>query len=190
MFRYGRSTFFVADSSVSPTGLKWAAPSTGALVLIGTTSFSAVNTIAVDSVFSSTYDNYLLLVVGGGTTANQPTLELQMRAGGVATATNYKTQEIYSTSTTLASRANLYGTTKFFLGEMTNAVDDAASFAYNIFSPFLTDRTNIMGSGIKIDSPLVRFTSGGLNDSTSYDGFEIDFDYTATGILSVYGYAK
>lgn len=179
----------VADSSTS-TGLKWAAPSSGALTLITTTTFTAANTIAIDSVFSSTYDNYKVIVVGGGTTANQPTLELQMRASGTATASNYKTQEIYASSTTLAARLNLYGTTKFFLGELTNAVDDAATISFEIFSPYLADRTNIIALGTKIDGPLFRLTSGGLNDSTVYDGFEIDFDYTATGIVSVYGYSK
>ena len=53
----------VADSSVSPTGLKWAAPSAGALTKITTATLSSnTATWDIDNVFSTTYENYLVIM--------------------------------------------------------------------------------------------------------------------------------
>jgi len=51
----------VADSSTA-TGLKWATPSGAGLVHINTTSFSNVATQDVDSVFTTTYQSYLIVI--------------------------------------------------------------------------------------------------------------------------------
>jgi hypothetical protein len=51
----------MADSATS-TGLKWATPGAGGFTKISTTSISAVASQDIDSVFSSTYNNYLVVV--------------------------------------------------------------------------------------------------------------------------------
>jgi len=54
-------TVLTADS-VEATGLKWATPAGAGLVLLNTTSFSAVTSQSINDVFSTTYDNYLILI--------------------------------------------------------------------------------------------------------------------------------
>ena len=83
---------FVADSAEA-TGLKWAAASSGALVLVKRGTFSSVaNTgTTFDDVFTSTYVSYLLNFefVSAATTAND--LEMLLRNTGPTTRTaNYK----------------------------------------------------------------------------------------------------
>ena len=70
----------VADSSTS-TGLKWAAASTGALSLISATTFSASSAHNVNDVFSSTYDNYLIVLNLDSVSADDY-LNLRVRVSG------------------------------------------------------------------------------------------------------------
>lgn len=79
----------VADSSTS-TGLKWAAPSSGAVTLItsGTISSAANSGTTFDGVFTSTYVNYLVLLSGLSHSAGAVNLLLQYRSAGPTTKTN------------------------------------------------------------------------------------------------------
>lgn len=67
-----------ADSSTA-TGLKWATASSG-LTRITTLNPSAASEAVADSVFTSTYDNYL--IVGYCTLTNNSNLRAQLRTGG------------------------------------------------------------------------------------------------------------
>jgi hypothetical protein len=82
----------VADSATA-TGLKWAAPATGALTLIKRSAFSAVaNTgTTFDSVFSATYTNYLVMVEGwfGSSSANDDPQIQFLYSGNTETAGYY-----------------------------------------------------------------------------------------------------
>jgi hypothetical protein len=79
--------------STTATGLKWAAASSGALTLIKRASFSNVATTGTtfDSVFSSTYTNYLVIVEGwfnvGGSGNDDP--QIQFMYSGSTQATGY-----------------------------------------------------------------------------------------------------
>jgi hypothetical protein len=79
---------FVADS-VETTGLKWVAPSSGALTLIKRASFTSVADTGTtfDNVFTSTYVNYMLSFefVSAATLAND--MHMQLRTTGPTTRT-------------------------------------------------------------------------------------------------------
>jgi hypothetical protein len=79
-----------ADSTVSPSGLKWAAPVSG-LTLISTQTASNVASITFDNVFSSTYSNYLITYSGVITTTGNNTADLyfKYRYAGPNTQTNH-----------------------------------------------------------------------------------------------------
>ena len=72
----------VADSTAS-TGLKWATASSGALTKIKTVTFTGVTstTTSFDSVFTSTYKNYMITMSSLSGQASQ-TLLFQLRNGG------------------------------------------------------------------------------------------------------------
>ena len=79
----------VADSATA-TGLKWAAPATpsSGLTLIDEVSFTSSNAVNVNDVFSSTYDNYRILIVGRVGTLS--TTSLRYRVGGADETNNYQ----------------------------------------------------------------------------------------------------
>jgi hypothetical protein len=73
----------VADSAQA-TGLKWAAPSSGALTLITTQTFTTAASQSVNTCFSSTYTNYKIIVTL--TTASADAMvSLNLRTGATDT---------------------------------------------------------------------------------------------------------
>ena len=72
-------TTLVADSAEA-TGLKWAAAASGALTKITTLNPSSASEAIADSVFTSTYDNYL--IVGYCNLTDNTNLRSQLRTSG------------------------------------------------------------------------------------------------------------
>jgi hypothetical protein len=104
-------TTLVADSSEA-TGLKWATPATPAsgANFISRTTFSAVSGVNIDSIFSNTYDNYM--VVGNFFDSSTTTTDVQM-------------QGRYSTTTHTANY--YYGFSKVTYGGVASQVAGSAA---------------------------------------------------------------
>ena len=174
--------FFESDITVSAAGL----------TLITTSTFSAVASVSVNDCFSSTYNNYRVLVsaASASLTGNQ-TLAMRMRVGG-------------SDNT-----ANNYNWARFvvFNGGTAGAGATAASFeitggtAYTNFSialdvidPQTTNRTQILGHSLANQNDnlaLVGYNGGVMTVTTSYTGFTLfPSSGTFSGEIAVYGYRK
>jgi len=100
----------VADSSTS-TGLAWAAPaSTGALTLVKTQTIgSAVSTVTVTNAFSSSYDNYVIMISGGvGSTSENLNLQLG------STTTGYYVAGFYNYANSASLVGDSYNNTSSF----------------------------------------------------------------------------
>ena len=179
-------TTLVADSAEA-TGLKWQAASAGALTKINKTSFTAVSDVATDSLFSSTYDVYRIVLSFTSTGSNN--IALNLRSGGVDTSTNYVLQTLQADDTTVnaarASTANFanFGSTGI------NAI------TIDMFNPNIASRTNYFVR-------MIRDTGGGATanqfvnactqtDATQFTGIKfIPGTGTITGSFTVYGYEK
>jgi len=98
-----------ADSSTS-TGLKWAAPAGGGLVLVKTTTIgSAVSTVTVTNAFSSSYDNYVIMISGGvGSTSENLNLQLG------STTTGYYVAGFYNYANSASLVGDSYNNTSSF----------------------------------------------------------------------------
>ena len=177
----------VADSSVSPTGLKWAAPSSGAAVLVKRVAFSGVANTGTDfdGVFTSTYGTYIISfeeALAGVSPFTQDAELIMRNAGADVTASNY-----YSSNgrvTQSAVTTTFYGTspdTKFTVSENAYIYGTLQyNKAANFFSGFLYDE--ISGNYYEI-----RMT---LTESTK-DGFKLQMSSgNISGTVAVYGLAK
>jgi hypothetical protein len=146
---------------------------------------AGVASVTVTSAFSSTYDNYKIVLTGGVASTSA---DVTMQLG--ATTTGYYGGLFYglfnATSPLATSAGNNSANWNFA------AKQDTDSLFANIelFSPFATKWTRINAWSYNT-STAAGWMTGNLQNSTSYTAFTFTFAGTATGgTISVYGYQK
>jgi hypothetical protein len=180
---------FVADSAET-TGLKWAAPSAGAYVLVkARTTFTAVADTGTtfDNVFTSTYKNYIVIVdnLVSSTTGNQ--LRWRHRYGSATSQTTYYGAQIQLN--VLATFYNIAGNNVNYaeLGEIYNA-------DYSLHNILVSGTNN---SDYYMPISTTGFSSaknGPINSGwqattkRDYHGFQLSVaSGTMTGTVAIYG---
>jgi len=173
------------------SGSAWVAigaASASGLTLISATSCSAVSSQAVTP-FSSTYENYRIIIAGDGTADG--TMNLKMRSGATDSSTGYYayTNRYFSTNSTQTFANNNGG--DYEIGQSFNT----ACSVTDILRPFAAKRTGLLTSYTVYNTSVPRsvnaITQGLHNLETSYDGFNIILSSgTFTGTIYVYGYQK
>jgi hypothetical protein len=126
--------------------------------------------VAVNNVFTSSYLNYLLLI--DSTLASAGALRLLLRASGSNATSNYFTQRVEASSTSVTSDRN--ATTANFNWNI-SAIDNANASIF-VYKPFVAAPTFFHATGAVSSSTTAywHFGSGGNSNSTSYDGFELN----------------
>ena len=167
----------------------WAAPAGGSsgLNLIATDSFSAVSAITKDSLFSTTYDNYRILIEF--TCTATASFNYYFRSSGSNITSGYARQTLGSTGTTVnAARSTAAGE-----GTVANSLSTGRNFIiFDIASPFLTQRKAVITEALCTYDTVIneRYMNVG-DDSSSCTGIYL-FPNTGniTGKVSYYGYGK
>ena len=157
----------------------------GLKVVKAETAFSAVSSVTADSVFTSAYTNYRILITSA-TTAGTPQMNITLRAGGVAATTNYNFQQaIFSgASVTPSSTAS---TTSFVGGLTTSTV---SWWMIDFFNPQATAATQMIMSMSQTGLQSWLYWGNNTN-ATSYDGIGFaPASSTITGSYTIYGYGK
>lgn len=159
------------------------------LVHIETQSVSAVSAINFNDVFTSTFDNYKVIVTGLvalGTVA----LQIRMRSGGIDnTAASYNSQalEVIGTGTTAVR------TTSQTSGRIGVLSTSRQGIGIEIYLPNVAVATamtsqTILRTGTAIQAHL---DTAGHDVASAFDGFTLfPASSTFTGSISVYGYRK
>jgi len=149
------------------------------LVLLNTTSFSAVASQSFNDVFSSTYDNYRVIATGS-VSSTRPAFRLRV-SGSDATGSNYEIGFSANSGITTTT------TTSFI------PIDGAAQWwiSFDLLSPFATAETRMLSLAGNATSTF-RLSVLRHNLSTSYTGITIlpEGAGTLTGAMSIYGYNK
>lgn len=160
----------------------------GLQIVKNQTSFSAVTAVTVDSVFTSSYTNYLVLINAVASTGDN--MYFKLRAGGVTTSTNYGNQYVniggssISATQTVNQTSALFGTVR--------ATNQAALPLY-VFGPQTATWTSTQC--LTLD-PVGATTFGVANfycaqtTTTQFDGitFGPQSATTITGTYAIYGY--
>ena len=173
------------------TAPEWFTPTAAGsgLTLIDEVSFTSSNAVNVNDVFSSTYDNYRILIVGR--VGQLSTTSLRYRVSGTDTTTNYQDIRIGAASGSVTTENNTVGNDEIFLGTLATAADAQSLQTYDIASPYLAKQTSLIGLMGITGTYLLNFNCGVQTDSTSFTGFTlVNGSSGMTGKVSVYGYAK
>jgi hypothetical protein len=175
----------VNAGATAPEWFNPAAAGSG-FTLIAEQSYTAAQTVNVNNVFSTTYDNYK--IINRSTQASAGSWTMKMRVGGADTSANYFTQLVYGDGGTAAGGRNVSGTDEWFFGDSANS----GMTSMDILSPFLSAETQGAAlAGYRDGSAgLVRMIFMSLGDTTSYTGFSLLTPSNADGKVSIYGYAK
>ena len=180
-------TVLTADSTVSPTGLKWATPAvaaSGLTFIKAQTVGSGVSSQEVTGAFSATYDNYLITFTGGACSNNGSDLNIQFGA----TTSGYAYSGFYQSTT--SSTLNVFATdSTSSIGAGVHSTNGAAVEIF-VTSPFLSARTTAVARSTATNSGDYRVDyAGRLDNTTSYTSFKINTQNTMTGgTIRVYGY--
>jgi hypothetical protein len=179
------------DKTYVYDGAAWKEVGTSALIPINTTSFSSVTSVSLDSVFTSTYQNYrIVMTTDDPATAQTFTLRFRTSASDNTTS-NYA--RMNSSNTAGGGAETVTGTTtSFFAGYV-----GAGSLFFSdltVFRPQQTANTAIAGFTISNNSTytsISRWNIGGwFNATTSFDGFSLLMGANTTGVVRVYAYAN
>ena len=170
------------------------ASSAQGMTLINTTSFSGVASQSFTSIFSSTYDNYRIVVNISGNSANDGDQFLRLRLASTDATTNYQYSSFIKTATGTDQSFNSTTPTYIKLGAQDNASAQGQAYSVDIISPFLAQYTKF-NCNVTLQTDAGAWCGGviaGLNyNQTSYDGFTLHTQNgTFTGTASVYGYNK
>ena len=156
------------------------------LVLIATNAFSAVSSVSINNCFTSTYQNYRVVVSGYVASANTINY-LRLRASSTDNSSaSYGWAGCLSTS---AGLTNLWGNgqTAFQIAYQTSTDGHLVA---DIMNPQVASKTTIYMQSLKdVSSPENWNPSGGFNATTQFDGFTLyPSSGTITGSIRVYGY--
>jgi hypothetical protein len=164
----------------------WATPGGGpGLVLIDEVGFTASTGVNVNDVFSSTYNNYRIILVG---TVSPATVSMRLRVSGSDTSTGYEYVRLYVSSGSVGTDADVVGNDEFFLGSFDNTSQSIQ--VYDLSSPNEVQETSIYGGGGSAPGNTININYGSQTDTTQFTGFSILCANGMTGKVSIYGYAK
>lgn len=157
----------------------------GGLDYITSSTFTTASTVSVDGCFSSTYDNYRVVVRATGSTTIQ-SCATRLRVSGTDSSTGYRWYRVDSNST---------------VGGGGNTADTGANMVYvnstyrsswfiDFAFPAVAEITGMSWIGYRPDD--YQSTGSCIHTvATAYDGFSIiPASGTITGSLAVYGYRK
>jgi hypothetical protein len=181
---------FVADS-VETTGLKWVAASSGALTKIASATFTSQASVAVDSVFDSTYSTYLINISAFAATGADD-LQLQFRYSGTTQTTDYYGSGFgYKRDNSIVT----YGFSNTAAATLTTnsgAIQGASLLQLVVGNVGVSADPRYFGKGFCTDLDQGIISFAGTNFTTrTYTGFLLKSSSTnITGYYEVYGMAK
>ena len=160
------------------------------LVLLNTTSFSAVSSQSINDVFSATYKNYLVQFVGTQSTSAGFTMRLRV-SGADNTNSTYNNAGVTYLSNNSTTTFGAENATSF---NLSGGFTRTGNYNFDFFEPFSTQYTAYLLNAVTSDGGANtearrNMSSGFFEATTSFTGFTlITASGTITGDVRVYGY--
>jgi hypothetical protein len=170
----------VKPSSVVVTG----GSASATVSALGSVEFTSCETLSLNGVFQSGYDNYM--VVGRLSPASSVFITMRLRAGGAdnSTGSSYVRQLLEANSTVVTAGRTTSNLSDFVWSRNTQRTGFAAYF----YGPNLAQPTAFrVVSADDVSSASITDVAGTHNQSVSYDGFTLISSGAVSGRVAVYG---
>jgi hypothetical protein len=169
----------------------WAAPAGGgALTLITSGTFTTSSTVTIDSIFTSTYTNYKLIInVNSTTNAGANYCTGNFRTSGTPNTNASYNEIVYGRNEdNTAQTRNTTSETSMRFGYIGNST--SSFIEQNFYNPQASQKTYYSGFSGLTGLGAATF-QGAFNNTTAFDGFEFSpFSGNCTGTYAVYGFQK
>jgi hypothetical protein len=165
---------------------------TGSASATGQVTFALASSVSLNGVFSSTYQNYMVVMnISARSTSNY--IRLRWRVAGVDdTSATYDSQAIRAITTTVTAAGPNDATSCDYITSSTNETTTSVGTMSNVFQntaeAYWQNQSNV---GVPNGPGYIEMSCGGINASTSFDG--VTFLTTAgtfSGLIMVYGMAN
>ena len=188
----GTNTWTFNGSSAAP-GMDLITPTSvagsGVTLSGGQINFSGSTSISANGVFTSAYENYLILHNVTGVTGTDAEFRARLRLAGTDAATSYATVRVYSAGSSVV--AQLPATTSFFVGASDSGYPTLAAGQFTLIRPALAVATIMNAEHNQVTNAGVHFLnrmSGYHSTATAYDGLTLVVSTgNATGTMRIYG---
>jgi hypothetical protein len=158
----------------------------GSVDATGNVTFSGTSSISLNGCFTSTYDNYRI-IINLDTTSSGTTSTLRFRSGTDNSSSNYAySYQFITTANTTYTQGNANTTTNFRIGYSDGGTD---MIIIDVFNPMRAFRTGIQSvfNGKDSTNFAAERSNGQMTVTTAYDGFTY-FQNSMAGTIRVYGY--
>jgi hypothetical protein len=170
----------IVPSSVAGSGVSVSAS--------GKVTFTAATSISINGCFSSSYDNYLMVINFDAN--SDDLLSCRLRSSGTDSSANYVRQWIDANGTSVTGFRNAGTTNAFHLGYHGQDWNGSAAYFYG---PALAQPTALRSVNVASVSGARILDSAGTHSlSTAYDGCTVlsTSGVAYTGALTIYGLAN
>lgn len=193
----GSNNQVLTADSTAATGMKWATPSSGAtagLVHLNTTTGTGVTSISIGSdaspLFSTTYDNYKIVIVCDSDNIYGE-VSFRLRANTTdLTGTNYNTQTLGGADTTVFASRATGATSARIMDSFTTDYTNTSEFL--LTNPFNSRNKTFLSNSMSTRNTLGAIINYGYIDSaSSYNGITFVSPYNINNAtIYVYGLVK
>ena len=181
-------------SSGATTGLAWTAPA-GGLTLISRQTASGASTINFQSVFTSSYFNYLIMCENIWSNTGQSKILMTFLTGtNTETTTGYYgslNQNNFNNSAVGVLSQNNASAFTLLNATTGTSSDQSSSIAIWVTNAGYNSSTTVYALGGSNQQAGYAIFGGKMNTAATYTGFNIKLDAgTISGSVSIYGMAK
>jgi hypothetical protein len=174
----------IVPSSIAVAG----AGSSGSVSTNGQITFGTATSVTINDVFSTTYDNYLILIDQIGTANSDLDWRFRVAGSDNSSAVYCFQFSDFTTVSTYVSNRTTNGTSGR-ITPLNNALRSRTQLM--CYTPFLTRTTSWYSESTKTDgtAPTTAIFSGVFTNTTSFTGFTLlPQSGNVTGSISIYGY--
>lgn len=180
-----------ADSTAA-TGIKWASPSSGALVLTGSADFTTSSAVNINNCFSATYQNYFITVNISSSSATDADIAARLRVSGADDSTaNYFRNTLFNNGSSVAG-LRVSTATSWDVMQVASSKNAQVALQMTIFDPFESITTKALSHSNRWNSSDNNQATAAMEHRVSSSFTGISFfpnTGTITGKIRIYGYA-